>query len=283
MIVDRRFVALYSATVIAQPLLIDKSGAESFHTRERGENQPQSPSSVPQADLPTIHDAVNCICCLTPASFREGVRNSGGKFLYRGEDLSTGNESTASSPVIRKLRSMAEETGWLENLSDWILCPVPDLLLPETYVDPKAVTYFDCLEARLSSSMSQATLNPLQSSNPQLIAKPSNGHIGTADPQQASQWGRIVSVWPLGDRLSYVWPRDRTEFFPKSVRSCQNDFLITNQDLARALQRNREVLFCSWFRKSTDVSSQLISSFLVVPAEYDSALRKALDKVNYGL
>jgi hypothetical protein len=160
-----------------------------------------------------------------------------------------------------------------------ILNPKPDLLLPNTYNDPRALDYFECLEARLavmpSSRFSPATLS--------FSAKPSNGHIGTSDPQQAVQWGNVVSIWPLGDELSYVWPRDRTEFFvPNSTIICDNfnDNLVINQDLAYALRSTREILFCSWFENSQDTTS---SPFLVVSSEHDAVLLKALRKVNYGL
>jgi hypothetical protein len=73
-----------------------------------------------------------------------------------------------------------------------ILHPKPDLLLPGTYGydDRDALKYFECLEHELSDTR----------------ARPSTGHIGTGTHADASVWGSPVSVWPLGNCLSYVWP-----------------------------------------------------------------------------
>jgi hypothetical protein len=260
--------------------------------------------------LPTISNAVvvDCICDWTPKSFRDAVRQSGGKFLYRGEEDLTTTAATATAaaekshfdPAMEMLlllsssSSLRPNSAPLQDVSTLILNPEPDLLLPETYGDPKALAYFECLEARLSSSSSfvppfghlTSSLSSSGDSSALRVAKPSNGHIGTSDPQQAGQWGSVVSVWPLGDALSYVWLRDRAEFFSNTMDDGNN---VRDQQLDQALlQRNREVLFCSWFhhhdqRPAATNMKLPLSAFLAVPIEHDNALRKALQQADYGL
>jgi hypothetical protein len=180
----------------------------------------------------------------------------------------------------------------------WIIYH-PDLLLPETYNDPMALAYFECLEQRLSGL---STENTSKASTRHIItAKPSNGHIGTSDPRQAGQWGEVVvSVWPLGDQISYVWPRDRETFFPYSSHDddnnnnvdigpqkvCREDNLVVNEALLKFRHQPREVLFASWFDSPFLPSNDhvpVMSSFLSIPMEYDMILRKELERFQYGL
>jgi hypothetical protein len=230
---------------------------------------------------------VECICCMTPESFRDGVRRSGGKFLYRGENLSTkDNVPFTTKNTVPNWRM--DNNDWLEHVGGWILNPKPDLLIPSTYGDPRALEYFNCLEAQLSTMPNLNFSSSTLPSYPTFLAKPSNGHIGTSDPQQAGQWGDVVSIWPLGDEMSYIWPKDRTEFFLADTKiRCDkfDDQLVINQDLAYALQSRREVLFHSWFESSSARLSlpTTLSAFLVVPKELDAVLLEDLQRVQYGL
>jgi hypothetical protein len=341
MLLDRRPMILYSLTAAANTLLFDPfqndggatprinngMAAASIHVQDLVAT-PSLPMDISVSvaattkPLPTISNAVvvDCICDWTPKSFRDAVRQSGGKFLYRGEEDLTTTAATATAaaekshfdPAMEMLlllsssSSLRPNSAPLQDVSNFILNPEPDLLLPDTYGDPKALAYFECLEARLSSSSSfvppfghlTSSLSSSGDSSALRVAKPSNGHIGTSDPQQAGQWGSVVSVWPLGDALSYVWLRDRAEFFSNTMddgnnEECQRDDndsnLVRDQQLDQALlQRNREVLFCSWFHHhdqrpaATNVKLP-VSAFLAVPIEYDNALRKALQQADYGL
>jgi hypothetical protein len=261
MLLDRRDLLLYTAV----PL--------SF----------SGPTPTPHA-LP-IKDVVDCICHLTPRMFREGVQTSGGTFLYRGADAASSDDARALRRLV-EIRSLKVSTrNEMQRLSLYFRNPEPDLLLPETYDDPKALAYFACLEERLSKS------------EPEFIAKPSNGHIGTSNPETAAPWGKVVSVWPLGDRLSIVSPKQRDVFFPYSSKeqgaaqfACVSDRLAVDRDLTRALQTNKEILFASRFDDDAEdptntrrKTSLPVSAFLTIPAEYDNMMRQGLEQSKYGL
>jgi len=145
-----------------------------------------------------------------------------------------------------------------------ILAPDPDLLLPGTYDDEGAIDYFQCLEKRLSTITD---------------ARPSLGHIATSDQSEASQWGEAVSVWPLGDKFSYVWPEKERLFFPTESKCESGDFAI-NRDLEGALELGHEVLFSSSFDKPaslpSSISDNTISAFLAVPSTYNSIIQELM-------
>jgi len=143
-----------------------------------------------------------------------------------------------------------------------VLSPEPDLLFPETYDNDDALEYFKCLERRL---------------NPRIDARPSLGHVATSDKSEAEQWGQSVSIWPLGDFFSYVWPRD-SKVFNSSPIHCPNDELVIERDLKMALKQGHEVLFASKFTVGGRRPKELLlgrhkkSSFLALPAHYEECL-----------
>lgn len=125
--------------------------------------------------------------------------------------------------------------------------PRPDLLLPGTYADPDALDFFRRLEDSLP---------------PTVGARPSAGHLGTASLEAAGVWGSAASIWPLG-RLTYAWPADRSEFWPRSSAqpaekigarsiaapplstshwSSRADGLVIDRGLDRALAESHEVM-----------------------------------------
>jgi hypothetical protein len=190
----------------------------------------------------TLEAAAHVICSDTPKPFRQAVWSSGGHFLYRGSAaLSSTNKITVEHPP-------------------------PDLLLPNTYDDPKALTYFQCLERQLDPSV--------------VVARPSTGHVGTSNVQEAAQWGSVVSVWPLGSELSYLWPLDRQTLFPGQCPDRRHD-LVCNVGLSKALAQRREVLFASWYDDDIDVISS--SAFVSVPFTLDVPLKDMLERLHYGL
>lgn len=292
LLLDRRGFGLVSATTIANSLVRYDNASTS--TTMMGQSMTvshlMSPDSRTILSLPSIPDIVDCIRYFTPSSFRKGVQKSGGRFLYRGEGISTTSSNYYKISKLKRGLTKTGNTAWLERTCPWILNPEPDLLHPDTYGDPEALAYFECLESRLTSQPARA----VDAAPTSLMAKPSTGHIATTNANFAGQWGNVVSVWPLGDYLSYVWPQDRIEFFPpdKGTTTCQNDKLVVDRNLVEALRLEREVLFSNWFQhpKSATggVSSSpglpiLLSAFLTVPLECDAELRKALDIANYGL
>jgi hypothetical protein len=192
-----------------------------------------------------VEDVVKFIATSSPRTFREAVAQQG-TFLYRGEITETNAPTTT--------------------MAGQVCSPEPDLLLEQTYNDIKALEYYQCLEEYLASQ--------------QIIAKPSTGHIGTSNKMNAQEWGNVVSIWPLGTDLSYVYPKRRREFFSSSNSSCRDEEFCINQNLERALQEGREVLFASWYGSTMNVPT---SSFLAVPQKYDRRLEGLLESINYGL
>jgi hypothetical protein len=239
----------------------------------------------------SLDDWADLICADTPESFRQAVQQSH-HFLYRGADDDAGDgdyyNKYSSNPRIQH--------------------PEPDLLIPGTYdtntdnPDDAALDYFQGLEKRLLRSSSSAVVDVV-------AARPSTGHIATSDPMEASRWGPVVSVWPLGNEWSYVWPQDRKTLLPavSSISSVDcdddddDDVLVVDRNLLEALQQPREVLFASYFldlekppkttrtiqrRRSSpsDVSYySWRSAFLTIPMQEDAALRQKLQERNYGL
>jgi hypothetical protein len=202
-----------------------------------------------------LQNAVDLICDSTPVSFRQAALQASESFLYRGEDEHLFGAQTAA-----------------------ILHPTPDLLVEGTYSDPEALQYFQRLEEKLPC---------------ECRVRPSTGHIGTSNPNEAARWGLPVSVWPLGTSIEYVWPSSSSVLFPVANN---NEKLVINQGLVMALRtHDREVLFTSWFDSSTRsdstistiskhvVSSEWISAFVVVPSKHDDELRRLLRERNYGI
>lgn len=267
-----------------------------------------------------VKGAADLICTFTPAAFRTAVLRSGGRFLYRGAERTT---TTLATPTLPPTAAGVP--------SGWIHAPEPDLLLPGTYGDDDsgaALEYFECLEGRLlllpmstaapdgaMRTTTEPTTSTATAAAIRITARPSNGHIGTSDPEEAALWGAdaVVSVWPLGDELSYVWPQDRATFFPFSSskfndvdddphrssaavgknESCtDDDRLVVDVDLEKALTLQREVLFASRFRDGSvpvsglhddDALLHRTSAFLAIPIEFDTRLRRQLEKRSYGL
>lgn len=279
-------------------------------------------ASLDLSPSPNIDDVVNLICTCTPKVFRTGVWQSGGRFLYRGAEDDDDDPNDKGQTGIGSIRDGHRNSSTTIPILSWIHVPEPDLLVPQTYdFDPTALEYFECLERRTTAAASETTRgnmegSPVMTNNRiRTVARPSNGHIGTSDAQEAKNWGQdVVSVWPLGDTLSYIWPLDRTTFVPspkvnssdndrrrrsRKGPSCAEDRLVQDSGLEKALTMLREVLFASWFlhtptvsgsshsRSSTHpISRDLLrrsSAFLAVPIEYDITLREHLGRVRYGL
>lgn len=189
----------------------------------------------------SIEDVVTFLCMHTPRQLREAVRDSGGHFLYRGND--------GAAPRI--------------------FHPEPDLLREGTYDDPQALAYFECLEGRLSG----------------VPARPSTGHMATSVVEDAALWGEVVSIWPLGSHLSFVWPHDERTFVPDST--CPRSELVIDRDLSLALKQGREILFTSWFDSNDvfpeGVSLTWISAFVAMPSQFDQELLRLLSVRRFGL
>jgi hypothetical protein len=204
----------------------------------------------------SVSDGVQILWRHCPDEFRRAVQASQ-CFLYRGE-----------SPSI---------------VGPTILNPKPDLLAPGTYDDPDALAYFAWMErelAGLSSSRSSKRTHDTskrRTGSPSEIARPSTGHVGTASEEAARQWGVPVSVWPLGDSFSYVWPRNRPLLYPGGSGSL--DDLVIDKDLDIALRSGREVLF-STSAADLDLRGP---AYLAFPKSLEPELRERLRAIRYGL
>lgn len=252
-------------------------------------NASDDASSLP-IKPPDLEVFARFIATYTPREILEAVRDSGGKFLYRGEEPNDGVSCFFEKQIIT---SKTKSAGLLR-----VCDPPPDLLLPETYDnDPFALDYFQQLEAFLgSTSVSEA----LPATSVLSIAKPSNGHIATSDPSEAGKWGNVVSIWPLlpvarrrNDNggaqqqsaiFSYVWPRNQPVFYAPDTLKLQSnknrkqidfEYLVQNERLQDALEAadGREVMF----------SFSTSAAFVTVPIDLDQLLREELETIGYGL
>lgn len=199
----------------------------------------------------SFQEAITEIKLKSPTSYLNAVRQSKGRFLYRGED------------DFQSLSSCA------------IVHPEPDLLSYDTYSNDDALIYFTYLEK---------CINDLSNRNPnQYFVKPSDGHIGTPSSIEASKWGSPFSIWPIGKTFSYAYPiGDRKLFFSDDSdethqggrnmhiqhkkRDCELD-VVHNHGLTNALILGKEILFGS---------KDCGSSYVAVPAHLDHQLRFCL-------
>lgn len=267
---DRR-----SACFLAQNLLLSSLNSETLVLPRFGER-------ITSSATITTSELAQFVVTHTPRTVLEAVKDSGGKFLYRGEEA---RDSCYQEQVV--VESTTSSTSLLVRICN----PPPDLLMAETYdYDPVALDYFQRLETSLTQQFA-------------IIAKPSIGHIATSDPQEAGNWGNVVSIWPLElqsnysnnknnfnpqaqppqQRFSFVWPADRSVFYANETKNnTQNDAtaLVANARLRTVLEakEGREVLFASFTN-----GRQSSAVFLAIPAELDNALREELERIGYGL
>ena len=316
------YVVVGSSFIDSLPGLVIDCDKEQQQQQQHNNELSFSPPPPAPPDNALVKDWVDCICSCTPTEFRDTVKRSGGRFLYRGAEDNPNKyddrQSTVTSQKIQqRLRSIksssrnndSTQSQTQTEILSYVQNPEPDLLLPETYNNnPLALSYFQCLEQRLSQSSPPSSTSTSTSGNNINnnkdknidVARPSNGHIGTSDSKEAGRWGGdVVSIWPLGDTISYVWPQDRQTFCDVDLATtstiistktrkeqlsptttvCQDDRLVINQRLVDALVLPREVLFTT----TTGWRENTPAPFLAIPMEYDTILRNELNKVNYGL
>ena len=221
----------------------------------------------------SIAEVADIIASRAPKEFLAAVRETGGRFLYRGD------EPSACDPDRNIL------IPYTNDLVVRTCDPLPDLLLVETYGSEAARSRFEALEDFLSTS-STIPIAVKQGG----LAKPSNGHLATSDPKEAARWGSVVSVWPLLPEgadagFSYVWPRDRRVFYDEADSAAaprdSRRVLAINEHLPKALTApgGREVLFAT----VGGTTATTTTAFLAVPIELDDRLRTALETIGYGL
>ena len=191
--------------------------------------------------LGSVEEVLNLIEERCDRKFLHAVVSSDYRFLYRG-----------MSPNWKQLPTVVEGEG-------------SDLLQPETYGDPEAVTFF----RKLDEAMDSRPVRPGM-----------NGHLATTSVGDAAVWGSPVSIWPLagveGDKYAhFAWYEDGGTFWPRpkawstTVTSVDDGIIVDgincgSVNLEDALRsKDGEILF------STD-------SYLAISSKWDKELREGL-------
>lgn len=197
----------------------------------------------------TLSETVQWIVGNCPETFRMAVRDAGDSFLYRGEPR-------------------------VPRYGVTLLHPDPDLLQPDTYAGtPDALTFFQCLEQQVDAQ------------GPGLV-RPSVGHIGTTAADRAAPWGPPVSIWPLCQELSFLWPDGDANqprlFFPNPHNDCRLERFVANVGLEKALAgENTEIMVAR--RDATVAAGVSPCCFLACSVEHDLQLKRLLVACDYGL
>ena len=183
------------------------------------------------------------ICKYCNTDFLSSVTRSKYKFLYRGLSPDESEAVMTSS----------------NDLAAIIIHSEPfDLLDPRTYNSTDSVTYFETLE--------HDTM--------EMPLKPSNSHIATTNPKDASLWGKAASIWPLGEKgVEFAWIEDGGLFWPGRMgRSVITSITKVAGEgkysgISSALQvDSREIMF------------RADNGFIAVPVELDPELRSYLSR-----
>jgi len=132
-----------------------------------------------------------------------------------------------------------------------------DLLDPSTYESNEAAAYFQRLEDDMIAKRINMT--------------PSNSHMGTTCPKEASKWGKVASMWPIGEQgVEFAWIAEGLFFWPNSNKkqtivttSSNKQTLVSTLDIA--LQGD------TW-----DIMFRADNGFIVAPAEIDEDLKRYL-------
>ena len=180
--------------------------------------------------------------------YLSSVRRSRYNFLYRG-----------------LLLDERQAVTYINQLAAIIIKEEPfDLLDSDTYNSIESVEYFQNLEDEMT-----AMRMPL---------KPSNSHIGTTNPIDASRWGKAASIWPLGERgVDFAWPEDGGLFWP--IRGGKRN----NQERGNVITSSAKVTgdgecdgLSEALRGDTEIMFRADNGFVAVPAELDKELREYL-------
>ena len=170
----------------------------------------------------SLDEAVRLIQEECDTAFLDGIRESGGGFLYRGLPPNT----PTNRPCV-------------------FLDPESDLLDPATYMSTNAADFFAHLDETMASLNNGTGVRPM------------NGHLATPKSRAASAWGPPASIWPLGKvHWAFVkgsnnnaintlfWPPISSSFNNK-VNLMQEIGLVIDKDLGVAIRDGDEVLFTS--------------------------------------
>lgn len=185
------------------------------------------------------------ICKYCNTDFLSSVTRSKYKFLYRG--LSPG-ESEAVTSISNDLAAI-------------VIYDEPfDLLDRRTYNSIDSITYFESLEHEMNTM--------------EMPLKPSNSHIATTNPKDASLWGKAASIWPLGEKgVEFAWIEDEGLFWPgRTGRSVITSIVkVVGEGKYSGISTALQV-------DSSEIMFRADNGFIAVPAELDQELRSYLTK-----
>ena len=218
--------------------------------------QPVESSAERLTALGSVDEAVALINAETDSRFIDGIKRSGGGFLYRG---------VVGAPSGRPCL---------------VLSP-PDLLNPSTYGSTDAAKDFRALDVELTKARSPVG--------------PRNGHIATPDSRAAASWGQPASIWPLG-ATHHAYYRDvqggrarGTLFYPPPLppvraggaggsagRSAASMGLVVDDDLAGAIRDGDEVMLAATRGVGVGGGSGGSMAFVAVPLALEGELRAGL-------
>lgn len=193
--------------------------------------------------LSTSPDVIaSYVCKHCNTDFLSSVTRSKYKFLYRG------------------LSPDESEAGMSSNdLAAIIIHSEPfDLLDPRTYNSTDSFTYFETLEHDMNAM--------------EMPLKPSNSHIATTNPKDASLWGKAASIWPLGEKgVEFAWIEDGGLFWPgRTGRSVITSITkVAGEGKYSGISSALQV-------DSSEIMFRADNGFIAVPVELDPELRSYL-------
>ena len=235
---SRRNYLLTSASVLSTVLLPQLSN-QAFAYYDKVSNYPVVATNTKEIAEYIINEC--------NSDFLRSVAKSNYNFLYRG--LSPEQSIAASGGKQPRAILLKNESF--------------DLLDPSTYESNDAAGYFQRLEEDMITRG--------------LTVKPSNSHMGTTCPKEASRWGQAVSVWPLGEQgVEFAWIAEGGYFWPNDNNKKQT---IVTTSSNKQSNNKQSVLEDALQGDTWDIMFRADNGFIVVPAEKDEELRGYLKEL----
>ncbi len=139
-----------------------------------------------------------------------------------------------------------------------------DLLDPETYQSKNAAKYFQHLEEEMIARG--------------MNIKPSNGHLATTCPKEASRWGDAASIWPLGERnVEFAWLENGGVFWPIPEGGNEQS-VMPSSSIISSVDDGRQGFKLETALKGDawEIMFRADDGFLAVPVDLDAALKQNL-------
>ena len=112
--------------------------------------------------------------------------------------------------------------------------------------------------------------------------KPSNGHLATTCPIEATRWGTAVSIWPLGEsNVEFAWLKEGGVFWPPEGSVRGDSAIITTTTTTTTTQREMVFGFDSGLEGALrgdawEIMFRADNGFLAASAELDIAMKLLL-------